>query len=93
MNAVAQGPVSVAIDASAQSFQLYTSGIYNDCGTSLDHAVLAVGYGSNASGDYWIVKNSWGTGWGENGYVLIERDMNSSPGACGINMYPVQPFY
>jgi KDEL-tailed cysteine endopeptidase len=92
MNAVANGPVSVGIDASDPSFQTYASGVYNTCGTSLDHAVLIVGYGSTSAGvDYWIVKNSWGTSWGENGYVLIERDMTSSAGVCGINGMPQQP--
>jgi KDEL-tailed cysteine endopeptidase len=92
MNAVANGPVSVAIDASDWSFQTYSSGVYNTCGTNLDHAVLIVGYGSTSTGvDYWIVKNSWGTSWGEKGYVLIERDMTSSLGVCGINQYPEQP--
>ena len=92
MNAVATGPVAVAIDASDSTFQLYSSGIYNTCGTNLDHAVLAVGYGSNSAGDYWIVKNSWGTGWGMSGYVYIGRD-NSPSGVCGINMMPSQPHY
>merc|ERR1719272_223279 len=65
--AVAEGPVSVAIDAAGIGFQLYFGGIMKHfCGTSLDHGVLVVGYGSSSSGeDYWILKNSWGGGWGE----------------------------
>jgi len=94
LNAVAQGPVSVAIDASDPSFQSYASGVYSTCGTSLDHAVLAVGYGTNSAGvDYWIVKNSWGTSWGIDGYIHIERDPSNADGVCGINMMPSQPTY
>jgi len=87
--AVALGPVSVAIEADQSCFQFYTSGVLVDpsCGTALDHGVLAVGYGTQAGQDYWIVKNSWGTSWGMSGYVLIARGTNE----CGIateNSYP-----
>jgi len=85
--AVALGPVSVAIEADQACFQFYTSGILNDpsCGTNLDHGVLAVGY--DQSGGYWIVKNSWGTSWGENGYIQIALGMDE----CGINSEPSYP--
>ena len=89
-------PVSVSIEADSRSFQLYKSGIYDNpsCGTNLDHGVLAVGYGSENGKDYWIVKNSWGTSWGENGYIRIARNSvsESTEGICGIAMdgsYPI----
>jgi len=65
--AVNVGPVSVAIEADKLAFQLYKNGIISasSCGTTLDHGVLLVGYGSDAGKDFWKLKNSWGTGWGE----------------------------
>lgn len=88
--AVAQQPVSVAIQANISSFRFYSSGIYSDpmCGDKLDHGVLIVGYGYDLEygKDYWIVKNSWGEGWGENGYIRIERNSDSEGGMCGITL-------
>jgi len=91
MKAVVQQPISVAIEADHQVFMFYESGIINDasCGTSLDHGVLVVGYGQENGQKYWLVKNSWGTTWGDNGYVKIGRDdTKTGPGICGIASQP-----
>jgi hypothetical protein len=85
---VSKGPVLALIDTSLQSFQLYHSGIYADpdCGKdSPTEAVLIVGYGTTPEGrDYWTVKNSWGTGWGQAGYIWIARNDDN---LCGIASY------
>jgi len=91
LNAVAQQPVSIAIEADQSGFQFYGGGVFNGaCGTALDHGVLAVGFDHDATSnlDYWIVKNSWGNTWGEAGYIRMVRGQNE----CGLsNMasYPV----
>lgn len=92
--AVNLGPVSIAIEADTRAFQLYKGGVLTSsaCGTNLDHGVLIVGYGEENNTPYWLVKNSWGTTWGENGYVKIERSDNvNDPGVCGIAMQPSFP--
>ena len=92
--AVSKGPVSVAIEADTRVFQLYKSGIItsSDCGTNLDHGVLIVGYGSENDLDYWIVKNSWGSSWGEDGYVRISKSSSTdTEGICGIAIQPSYP--
>ena len=86
--AVASQPVSIAIDASQQSFQFYSTGVYSDskCCTNcssdqLDHGVLAVGYGTLQGKDYWLIKNSWASGWGDKGFIMIARN---AKGMCGV---------
>ena len=89
--AVQQTPVSVAIEADSRIFQFYKSGIITDsnCGTTLDHGVLIVGFSRDDDQDFWIVKNSWGKGWGENGYVRIARTSSQNfEGICGIAKQP-----
>jgi C1A family cysteine protease len=91
MEAVMQQPVSVAIEADQSAFQLYSSGVLTaSCGTSLDHGVLVVGYGELDGTKYWKVKNSWGSSWGLDGYVLLERGVGSG-GECGILGQPSYP--
>lgn len=84
--ALSLGPVAVAIQADHDVFKLYKSGILSseDCGLNLNHAVLAVGYDSSLFHDYYIVKNSWGTFWGDDGYVKIAAFSFHKEGICGI---------
>merc|ERR1719291_343766 len=83
------GPISVAIEADQSSFQGYSGGVLiGNCGTQLDHGVLAVGFGTESGTDYWKVKNSWGASWGMNGYVLIERGVDKCGIAQGPPSYP-----
>lgn len=88
MTALTEQPVSVAVEADQGSFQFYSSGVMTAaCGTQLDHGVLAVGYGTLGSKDYYKVKNSWGEDWGMKGYILLGRgNAFSTQGQCGIQM-------
>jgi len=91
--AVAQQPVSIAVDAS-EGWQLYAGGILDSscgCSTNLDHGVLAVGYGADSTNEaYWKVKNSWGADWGEAGYIRLKRNVGGA-GTCGLCMDPSYP--
>jgi len=84
--AVTGQPVSVVLDAAERVFQYYNSGVLTDdaCGQTGDHAVLAVGYGIDKNQKYWKLKNSWGTYWGESGYIRIARGKSAGYGECGV---------
>jgi len=92
--AITKQPVSIALSADTKSFQFYKSGVLTatDCYTQLNHGVLAAGYGEENGLKYWLVKNSWGTSWGDQGYIKILRsDSTNDPGICGIAMQPSFP--
>ena len=101
MSALVKQTVSIAIEADQKEFQLYKSGVFSGaCGTNLDHGVLAVGYGTLSGNDYYLVKNSWGTSWGDGGYIRLGRGRNpetgetynKGDGQCGMLLqasYPV----
>jgi C1A family cysteine protease len=85
MAALQNGPIATAVASSSSVFMQYRSGIITSsaCGTSLNHAVNMVGYGSENGKDYWIIRNSWGTNWGEKGYFRIARSDSNGSGVCG----------
>ena len=93
--AVSMTPVAIAIEADESVFQFYSNGVMDSlsCGKNLDHAVLVVGYGELNGKKYWKVKNSWGTSWGMNGYILLGRNVNGSDtsGICGLATMPSYP--
>ena len=92
--AVSRQPVVVAVEANRRVFQFYTSGVLDStlCGTLLDHAVVVVGYGEENGVKYWLVRNSWGTSWGDNGYLKILRSESTNDvGICGIASVPTIP--
>jgi len=86
-----KGPISVAIDASHRGFQMYKHGVYHDSNCSprnLNHAVLVVGYGQETGGKYWLVKNSWGRSWGNQGYINMAKDRHNHCGIASQAYYP-----
>jgi len=89
------GPIAVAIDAAHQSFQLYKTGVYVEPACSnktSDHAVLVVGYGTTEDGqDYWLVKNSWGVSWGDEGYIKMARNKGNQCAIARFATYPDVP--
>ncbi|XP_074327051.1 senescence-specific cysteine protease SAG12-like [Apium graveolens] len=93
LKAVANQPISTGICGGDYRFRFYSSGILNaECSVNLDHAVTIVGYGSTSDGTkYWIVKNSWGTNWGDNGFGYLLRDVANPQGTCGIAIYATFP--
>ncbi|XP_070958456.1 cathepsin S-like [Oncorhynchus clarkii lewisi] len=84
------GPISVGVDSTQPNFAFYRSGVYNDptCTKKTNHAVLAVGYGTLGGQDYWLVKNSWGLSWGDQGYIRMSRNKDNQ---CGIALYGCYP--
>jgi C1A family cysteine protease len=92
LRAVALQPVSVGIDASSFAFQFYSQGVFaGPCDTALNHGVTIVGYDTDGEDKYWIVKNSWGANWGEEGYVRMKREIDDDSGLCGIAMLASYP--
>jgi C1A family cysteine protease len=91
IGAITKQPISVAIAANAIMF--YSSGVFAStaCGTSLNHGVTAVGYGTDNGQNFYLVRNSWGSGWGEAGYIRMSRDVQKDDGICGICMVASYP--
>ena len=95
MSSIAIGTTSVGVDASSYDFIYYESGVFDECGTDVDHGIAAVGYDSEYGQDYWLLKNSMGTDWGEEGYMKLYReggeDGEGVEGTCGILLNSVRP--
>jgi len=75
------------------SFQFYKTGVYDDagCGNQLDHGVLAVGYGTLDDKGYFLVRNSWGPTWGDDGYIKMATQSTTVNGTCGILSFASRP--
>ena len=86
------GPLAIFLDLSHETFMRYSGGIYYEprCSSETNHAALLVGYGSEEGQDYWIIKNSFGTKWGEGGYMKIARNLDND---CGIKSLPIYPVF
>ncbi|MED6155161.1 hypothetical protein PIB30_002889 [Stylosanthes scabra] len=97
LKVVVNQPVAVGIDAGSQAFRFYNGGIFSSdqCGNYLNHAVTIIGYGEEGDGvgKHWLVRNSWGENWGEQGYMRLEKDVANPAGACGITMHASYPVY
>ncbi|XP_058763407.1 ervatamin-B-like [Vicia villosa] len=96
LSAVTKQPISVMVYSDTEDFQHYTNEIYNGPNCSkdskdADHFMLIVGYDSVDGEDYWIVKNTWGTSWGRNGYMFVKRNTGKKYGVCGINQWAFYP--
>ena len=86
MHAIQDGPISVAVDASGLSFQFYSKGVVTNCkNTGLNHGVTAVGYGSESGKEFFLIKNSWGSRWGDKGFIKLGVSGNN----CGVNEEPL----
>ncbi|XP_060074759.1 procathepsin L-like [Ylistrum balloti] len=85
------GPIAVAVDGEKASFGMYKSGIYNEptCSQNVDHSLLVVGYGTLNGTDYWLMKNSWGTSWGMDGYIMMSRNKGNQCGVANMGSYPI----
>ena len=93
MEAIAKTPVTIALCASSSSFRYFKSGVLTqNCSPCLNHAVIAVGYGELNGVNYWLIRNSWGSSWGDSGYIRILRTDKNDVGLCGMlqrNSYPI----
>ena len=94
ISALNSGPVAVQLESDRWNFRHYTGGIYSDvgCGTDLNHAALAVGWSTEDENRYVIIKNNWGSDWGEQGYMRLKLLEQQGPGICGINKSAFQPY-
>ena len=92
---VTYGPVSICLDVSPNTFSSYKSGVWDgksstgtQCSATINHAMLLVGYGTENGVDYWLIRNSWGSGWGDKGYIKVKANGSN---LCGITTESVVP--